>query len=519
MKAALSDCFPDPLTPSWPFTANQVMCESRQVYVLTAIACTVPGAHVLVLHESEKANHMRSCMTRGCRYIDFDIEPETTGEQMANFLHHRYLSSVTSDCSSKIFSSGNNSIASPGPETSAAQSCVVACIGGAHHASPDVLSVLMDVTRTGQVRATLRGANDVSEREPPAEIETVTHHLPLLHVVLFCYGKYFSEVLSEEFRACFALSMYVSLLTMDRAPALRSNSSFSSNIIHKANMLFLMSNPDLVDTVSVSVHVSAYLRHLLLVLRGNLVTSSNAAGVYAIRQPGMMLRLLRAAAALFQPSSEVLVPRILQESNAAAPSSGKVETTPFLTSSTSRSYSGESAAKPSNRTPSSPRRSPVLASTALISKLAPNLSHVIASPTDVICLLCPMVAHLYTISIAPDASPSMAGSDASPHRTMPTGVESPDWRSTYSIPQVGFHLSTESGVDNPFPSQSLSTANPALQSNSCAESSTAIRSGGLEEDAPAEKIGARRAVTKASYLQIKQLLRETIISYSDPAPG
>lgn len=86
MKASLLECFPDPLTPAWPLTTSPINCEARQIYAITAIACCVPGAHVLLLHEQENMDSVRSCIAKEFRFLDFQIEPTTTVEQITNFL-------------------------------------------------------------------------------------------------------------------------------------------------------------------------------------------------------------------------------------------------------------------------------------------------------------------------------------------------------------------------------------------------------------------------------------------------
>eukprot|EP00796_Vickermania_ingenoplastis_P005217 gene5217-3735_t len=356
MKASLIECFPDPLTPQWPATANQVTCEARQIYALAAIACCVPGAHVLVLHDQEEpSSHLRSCMTRGFRYVDFTITPATTATQLAGFLAHseqdpRPGSGAAREKDADRLQRDSSTVS----DTFSIQDCVVACIRGAHHASPGVLSTLMDAVSVGQVRYAGKDSGGA------------TRGIPSVHVLLFCREKGYAEMLPESFRAGFALSTYVSSLTMDRAPVLRSNNMRNSSIINKRNLIDVMANGASLDTVSLSGEVSAYLRHLLLVLRGSLLPGTTA-GTYAVRQISMHRRILCAAAVLFQPPPEALAIRPLQDVGAPSrrPSTGAV--------TTNNSLVGSSAG-------------------------ATDFSHVIVSPSDVLCMLCPMVAHVFTIT-------------------------------------------------------------------------------------------------------------------------
>lgn len=557
MKTTLNECFPDPLTPAWPVTSNPVTCEARQIYALTAIACCVPGAHVLVLHEQENANLMRSCMTRGFRYVDFTIEPSTTASEVAHFLFQAQCACVgvggpdSSDRTDLVLTAGSEKVASlipqlgrgmpgGGPPTSpmttnnktanrtpltgssqagrwnespanpasssqatflpSLQNRVVASIRGAHQASPDVLSVLMDAVSVAQVRCPKVHPTDFEEEISPASAAPphqsdpdddvsvakrgkekevskksqrpipyslhrgnhaedgvraeatqnsgssfppaqrfladhqgnmstattnnhnkpagtqdrpcyVTHHIPSVHIVLFCQEKHYMNALSERFRSAFALSTRVSLLTMDRAPVLRGNNIRSSSVINKQNLMEVIAHPNSLDSVGLSVVVSGYLRHLLLVLRGSLLPG-NTSGAYVARQNGLFLRLLRAAAILFEPPPDALLPiRALPpdaQSFALSPRTDLLTTSPSrkgrssgtTATSSSAAHHRDPAAAASEVT----RLDPSLLSAGVVgpagaagAKSTPNFSHVVVSPADVMCLLFPMVAHHFTL--------------------------------------------------------------------------------------------------------------------------
>ncbi|RNF21324.1 40S ribosomal protein S24e [Trypanosoma cruzi] len=158
----------------------------------------------------------------------------------------------------------------------------------------------------------------------------------------------------------------MSALAMESAAVIQSADTQSSNVVNKRHMLEAMlstDGEDLIETVTLSGEVSRYLRHLLVILRGVMLVHS-APGCYVPTCISRMLRLLKVFALLFAPAAHDRV--------------GKLH------------LSLRSTSPPSHRG----------------TDLAPitNFSHVVVSPAHVMCLLCPMVAHLFSIRRAMVAS-------------------------------------------------------------------------------------------------------------------
>lgn len=505
MRARLGDCFPDPLTPHWPSTANPVTCEARQVYALTAIACCVPRAHVLVLHDQEATNHLRSCMTRGCKYMDFEIERTTTAEELGHFLHSaqlhafpslRSLNSFTNmsvrekmtSTHGGVLSEHSNNTTTVG--NTAIMDCIVVSIRGAHQASSNVLSTLIDAVHACQVRC-IDATAEKAHRDPAAV--SVTHSIPSVHIVLFCRQKGYTDVLSERLRSGFALSTFVSSLTMDRAPVLRGNNIRNSSIINKRNMMELLSFPESLSTVTCSYEVTGYLRHLLLVLRGSMLPG-NTTGCYAVRRFHTHVQVLRAAAVLFQPPPEALVARVLPDS------------------------------VPQRRTVLTDRNNNSMLSTPG-GIGPPDFTHVVVTPTDVLCLLCPLVAHLETLRRRPlrFLSSTLRGQESGSsqhnkglplllHVSQPSVGEEGDMISHVS-PRAGASLEDVDGKESMMrlsPPHSGPTGSRPLGSAKVTRAYNNDANETYDEAANDELL---------SYTEVREFLRLVIINYSAPAPG
>ncbi|EKF31565.1 hypothetical protein MOQ_004596 [Trypanosoma cruzi marinkellei] len=225
----------------------------------------------------------------------------------------------------------------------------VVCLQELSAASPQVLSALMDVLAFGLLR-----------------VGNTVKRVPSLRIVAFCDARTYAIALPEHVRNAFALSTYMSALAMESAAVIQSADTQSSNVVNKRHMLEAMlsaDGEDLIETVTLSGEVSRYLRHLLVILRGVMLVHS-APGCYVSTCISRMLRLLKVFALLFAPAAHDRV--------------GKLHLS--LRSTSSPSHRG--------------------------TDLAPitNFSHVVVSPAHVMCLLCPMVAHLFSIRRAMVAS-------------------------------------------------------------------------------------------------------------------
>lgn len=288
-------------------------------------------------------------MTKGFKYVDFTISSETTSNELAAFL----LSTLSSPAPLSAEQSGLDSLPLSVSLDSRTKSndtsrnlehSVLVCVRGVHHASPSVLSTLMDVASYGQVRCC------PSNGGPEA-----TFAVPSVHLLLFCRQKEYGDILTEQFRSLFHFSLFASSLTVDRNVVLRRSTIRGSSIINKKNLLDVIAFPESLDTVSMCSDVSSYLRQLLLVLRGSSLPGSTT-GVYLTRRYNICCQLIKAAALLFQPSPEAV-------------------SSHFITTARQRPKPNTQAAKTTRQ----------------------NFSHVVVSCTDVICLLIPLVSHLFTI--------------------------------------------------------------------------------------------------------------------------
>lgn len=260
---------------------------------------------------------------------------------------------------------------------------------------------------------------------------------PSVHIVLSCSQKCYTELLSESDRAAFALSACISALNVNQLGMLYTLNLRHSSIVNKKRLQELLSYPDALDTVGVSAVVSGYLRHLLLVIRGSALPG-NTVGGYVMRHPDRYLRLLRAAAVLFDHGLELLSsagarpppvpssspssssfaggsPSLHDGSSASSPvrlntmeGMGSARRHPVVGSSTSGKSTLDSSADSSPeanatlhfRHPSADRPSSLALFASRSGVRRPNFADVIVTPTDVLCLLCPMIAHFFTIRVA-----------------------------------------------------------------------------------------------------------------------
>lgn len=383
-KFTLSQCFPHPFTRQWPSTSSPVNCECQQLYVLVSVCCCVPKAHLLVLHEGVP-NDMVTSMPKGPKYVAYQIKARTSPEDLAGFLHRAQVAAIPGPMNSNSGSGGSSRRQSSRPRNELSLSGfflrrhhestgvtdksgntsfrvqVVVCLQGIEVASPAVLSLLMDVLNHAMV-----------------PLAAGPKSVPSLHIVAFCdYRRYVSE-LPTSVRASFALSTYLSAAALDSAAVLQSINPLSSTIVNKPNMLEVMCSTDgqqLVETVTFTSTVKRYLRHLVLVVRGSTV-SELASGTTLIRQLFLFTTLIRVAALLFAPSTELLRfrtgdGRAAQHSLSGAPYSPAEGAGNFTIQ-----HSGENNC-----------------STATIH----SFQHVVVSPADVLCLLPALVTHHFTI--------------------------------------------------------------------------------------------------------------------------
>lgn len=267
---------------------------------------------------------------------------------------------------------------------------------------------------------------------PEASSPSSTFTLPpSVHIVLFCAQKCYTELLSETDRAAFALSTCISVLSTSQLNLLYPVNLRHSSFLNKKHLQEVLAFPEMLDTVSVSAVVSGYLRHLLLILRGSALPGDTV-GKYVMRYLPRYLRLIRAAALLFYPGVDFRTPP--ESRHLLMPSSSAT----FSSPGAGNSFLGLSSIRGSAREGSSvSRRAP---NTALntsgsgtgdssvdvpgdanlsvhgntIFDASPsrsvNPSHsasrsstfadVVVTPTDVLCLLSPMIAHLFSIRVA-----------------------------------------------------------------------------------------------------------------------
>ncbi|RNF22907.1 40S ribosomal protein S24e [Trypanosoma conorhini] len=237
----------------------------------------------------------------------------------------------------------------------------VVCLQELSAASPQVLSALMDVLVFGLLR-----------------VGNTVKRVPSLRIVAFCDARAYAAALPECVLDAFALSTYMSALAMESAAVIQSADTQSSNVVNKRHMLEVMLSPDgddLVETVTLAGEVSRYLRHLLVVLRSAMLVHS-APGSYVPTRVPRMLRLLKVFALLFAP--------------AAQDGLGKL---PLALRSTSFTTQRASAVAPIT-----------------------DFAHVVVSPAHVMCLLCPMVAHLFSVRramVAASLGPGAEGKESS----------------------------------------------------------------------------------------------------------
>lgn len=316
---------------------------------------------------------------------------------------------------------------------------VVVCLHGIADASPAVQSTLMDLLMFEQVR---------------------THHravcVPTLRIVAFCSSRNYAMVLPESLRALFTLSTYVSTLASDSAVVLQTATSTSSNIVNKRFMLEVMTSPDgqsLLETVTLSGTVTRYLRHLLLVLRGSFAAGMSP-GVSALRRIPRWNTILKAFAILFMPDEDQLRARGPQVRSALLQSYNRAGTTSMALDRTSHSAVYRSSATAAHRllSPESRGTSGVASMatrraggdhgtaeerneisgggggglTPSASIVVPpsvvaieSFSNVVVSPSDVVCVLPCLLAHLMTLprEMVPSeailsAAPAMLGNAA-----------------------------------------------------------------------------------------------------------
>ncbi|ESL11035.1 hypothetical protein TRSC58_01224 [Trypanosoma rangeli SC58] len=231
----------------------------------------------------------------------------------------------------------------------------VVCLRELYTASPQVLSALMDVLVFGLLR-----------------VGNTVKRVSSLRIVAFCDARAYAAALPEYVLDAFALSTYMSALAMESAAVIQSSDTQSSNVVNKRHMLEVMLSPDgddLIDTVTLSGEVSRYLRHLLVVLRGAMLVHS-APGSYVPTRIPRMLRLLKVFALLFAPAAHDRPGKLLLPRSSASSTSRTNEVAPII-----------------------------------------NFSHVVVSPAHVMCLLCPMVAHLFSLRRAMVASSLGLGAD------------------------------------------------------------------------------------------------------------
>lgn len=334
MWPSINQCFPDPLAGQWPATHHPVLCECRQLYVLVSVCCCVPSTHLLVLHDG-MSNSTVTSMPRGPTYLEFRISEQTEREAFCGFLMRAESASVSSAAGAM---GGEN------------LQMTVVCLQELSAASPQVISALMDVLTFGILR-----------------IGNTVRRVPSLRIVAFCDARVYASVLPEHLRSAFALSTYMSALSMESAAVIQSADAQSSNVVNKHHMLEVLQSADgkaLVETVTLSGEVSRYLRHLVAVLRGAMLTHS-APGCHILAHLPDMLRLLKVVALLFAPSARARGGGPHLSLRLASPTSHHLRDAEPITS----------------------------------------FAHVVVSPAHVMCLLCPMVAHRFTVQRAMVAPP------------------------------------------------------------------------------------------------------------------
>lgn len=333
MPATFSQCFPDPLSSQWPATNHPVLCECRQLYVLVSVCCCVSSAHLLVLHDGA-CNTTVTSMPKGPTYLELRLTEQTSSETFCSFVSRAETASST----------GNNIVEGKQRPVN------IICLTGLAAATPSVQSALMDVLQFSVVRV-------------GGEVRRV----PSLRIVAYCDARVFATAVPEWLRAGFALSTYMSSFTMESAAVIQSTDSDESNVVNRRNMLEVMLSEDgceLVDTVTLSCEVSRYLRHLLIVLRGAMLHHS-VPGCYIPGRVPLLFRLLKVVALLF-----------------ARPLLSRAREPPFsLRSPALLKYQRQ------QRQEQLPRDTTPITS----------FVHVMVSPAHVMGLLCPMVAHLFTI--------------------------------------------------------------------------------------------------------------------------
>lgn len=428
IRPTFIQCFSHPFSRHWPSTGNPVTSECRQLYALVAICCCVRNTHLLVLHESPSLNtSMVTSMPKGPKYLDFRITTRTTGEDFCSFLVRAQLAATTppmipspivENLYSPVSPGGDlgrqgrtgSVLASPPPHPNSSAShrpgVVVVCLHGIAEASDDVRSAIMDILTCEQVRSNRRA------------VKTAT-----LRLVVFCNYKDYTRLLPESLRSAFALSTYVSALSSDSAVVLQTALVSTSNIVNKRFMLELMTAPDgaeLLETVTLSSSVARYLRHLVLVVRGSAVTCLPP-GTNILRWIPRWLVLLRAAAALFMPDEELLKSRSLPFRSAAMQVFGRASdylldrhATPTSRGSSTLMYpsrpthpADRAEATVSRRVSLSDGGEPVgykatephTASTSCDASSGEikSLSHVVVSPSDVVCLIMSLITHHMTL--------------------------------------------------------------------------------------------------------------------------
>lgn len=432
-RPTLSQCFPNPLTRQWPATSNPVSCECQQLYALVCICCCLPKTHLLVLHEGE-SNNMVTSMPKGPKYVDYKITPRTTGEDLSSFLYRAELAagqaqqqqmqldtfadvamqaSRTYSPTTARGSPGEDQIFSPASPSAASgdnvapeaaplrpvhsatsvaaavsRPVVVVCLHGIAVASPAVRSVLMDSLTFAQV-----------------PYNRAAKAIPSLRIVAFCDYRACIAILSEPLRAAFALSTFVSSLSMDSAVVLQSTDPRSSNVVNKEYMQEVMNTHDglsLVDTVVLSSAVARYMRHLLMTVQGSTLAEL-APGSMLLRRTTFFYRLLKVAAVLFMPHDDLFTRRVnprMAYRGAGATATGSVWGDGFTSQPNSTTFGARRAQ--SSHAAAVPPATPVAGSGAAEIAFAPNksdngrvfsFSHVVVSPSDVICLIPAMVTH------------------------------------------------------------------------------------------------------------------------------
>lgn len=257
-----------------------------------------------------------------------------------------------------------------------------------------------------------------------------------VHIVLFCSQKSYTEVLSESDRSAFALSAFLSALNENQPGMLYTLNLRHSNIVNKKRLQDLLNFPDALDSVGVSAVVSGYLRHLLLVIRGSALPG-NTVGGYAMRHPERYLRLLRAAAVLFDPGLELLSSAGVYHHSVHSTSMSS-SFTPGIPPYYDLPKSRSPLKMNDQEVAISARKSQIVTSNTSVRSIVeyscdstsdahgvfpcfhpstdyaslgvspfqglathqPNFADVVVTATDVLCLLCPMIAHFFTIRVA-----------------------------------------------------------------------------------------------------------------------